>query len=1313
MAAAQWKRARSTPVVVGAALAALIIWYFWMHTSFLQDAALDVHGRLVGISHSVPSFGVREDHGPVRLDPRFDTRAPPQERFYEMNVTRKHIAPDGIPRVMYAINDNFPGPTIEANVGDTVVVVLRNHIDDDFTFRTDLMTSRFQHVHPPGYDRKVLIHWHGLSMRDTQVMDGGGGFTSCPLQPGQEFTYRFKLHPEDVGTHWYHSHSGMSRADGLWGMLVVHARQDESLLLKQYAPRVAQNVSLEWDEEVPVAIGDHFHKPGPEFMAWYVSKWSMQGAEPVPDNGLFNGRNRFSCEHSRMVDVPCPADRFGKEVVGDHQHFRLRDDKRYRLRIVNVGAISDMVFSVDGHTLTVIEADGTLVEPITVHRVPIAPGQRYSVLLNRVETEDGAMPSRVWMRAEMAPECFQYANPHLDYTTRAVLSYSPGDKVAGQGGWFAPLRMRMRGARGRLAARTTAIRESRGLVNVLPQTRPWSANIKDAEVPEEACHDLETGYLLPLVPDPAPELDFEAGDQRVIVYVTVPKLERWGVVPMSYMNSSTWRPEGGFTGKPPLLHRISHANTSTAREWEETGVVNREWELVASPHPSRPVTIELIVNNRDDSPHPFHLHGHKFWVLDSYEIDMKYGGYGDWDGEESKMDVRRVMKRDTVVVPMRGYMRLRWRADNPGVWAFHCHMLVHLASGMAMSFVEMPEVLQATALVQLLWLSLVAAAAAAAAAAEGLKQIEHIVLFMQENRAFDHYFGTMAGVRGFKDANVALSGSNVFRQRVDGSILFGGPPLGVDVLEPFYLNHAGGDWRERTQCMVAGTNKWEPNHEAWHNGAGDQWALKNSPYSIGYLRREDLPVHFALAEGFVVGDAYHEGIISGTNPNRVIWLSGTMNPDGDPRQVGGPLVENSNTPQCGTSATGEPINCMPLRWKTVPERLEEAGISWQIYQDNNSYIDNPLVFWEQYQKSGKDTRLAEGALRFLGLERFLADARRGALPEVSYVVGHQYLTEHPPFTVADGAWLQREVANAVMQSPKYNSTVLIVSYDETGGWADHVMAPHAPQGTAREWMVDPYNAALGEQPIGPGFRVPFYIVSPWTRRGGVFTEVASHESQVLFLEEWARARGKDFHVQEMNPWRRAHMSTLVNAFDFERPDYSAVALPAVQAPSRDAQGRYNGAIACLARFLGFVLPPIPYGRQGRVQVERGRKRMRGELTEGRYIEITHAGGALGVRNGTLRAGEGEGELFVVHWRGRAPGDQRFYMTTARGEYVTRALGLGGEEAAVEVTIATLGGARGYTVTEEGTGRQLRVEGDGGVSWATHGEGSVFELISVT
>ena len=117
-----------------------------------------------------------------------------------------------------------------------------------------------------------------------------------------------------------------------------------------------------------------------------------------------------------------------------------------------------------------------------------------------------------------------------------------------------------------------------------------------------------------------------------------------------------------------------------------------------------------------------------------------------------------------------------------------------------------------------------------------------------------------------------------------------------------------------------------------------------------------------------------------------------------------------------------------------------------------------------------------------------------------------------------------------MTGKNWNQTAMFVSYDETGGWADHVMAPHAPKDTPGEWIQDPFDTSLGLQPTGPGFRVPFYIVLPFTRNGGVFTEHAAHESQILFLEEWSKAIGKSFQSKEMNVWRRQQLSNLVNAF---------------------------------------------------------------------------------------------------------------------------------------------------------------------------------------
>ena len=571
---------------------------------------------------------------------------------------------------------------------------------------------------------------------------------------------------------------------------------------------------------------------------------------------------------------------------------------------------------------------------------------------------------------------------------------------------------------------------------------------------------------------------------------------------------------------------------------------------------------------------------------------------------------------------------------------------------------------------------------------EGLKNIKHIVLFMQENRAFDHYFGTMRGVRGFQDPNVHISkntNKTVWHQPVDGitpvdGVLLGPlPPPHVKEMLPFYLAWQGREWANRTQCMLAGTNEWQTNHDAWNHGEIDNWARKNTPFSLGYYKREDVPVHFALADNFVVGDSYYESVISSTYPNRVTWWTGTINAPGsetggDGHNLGGPTYDNHFLPGCSRTAEGGPMSCTPMRWKTVPEYMQEAGISWQVYQDLDNLGDDPLILFEQYGDSSKKKgELAHRGLASVGLKKFFHDAREGTLPEVSYLVAPSDLAEHPPFPPQDGGWLQRKVAHAVMNGKGWNNTVLMISYDETGGFADHVMSPHAPKDEPGEWVTDPYDKKKGKSPTGPGFRLPFYILSPWTRNGGVFTEHSAHESQILFLEEWAKATGRPFKSKEMNRWRREQMSNLVNAFDFSKHDTSAPDLPVTPQASRDPlTGTYNGVVTCLARYAGFVLPKIPYGKQSLKElqsVEKGYKPMRGTPTEGRHVAFESGKYALTKRGNKVVAGKktpqhnNRDQLFVLHAVGSAPRDLRFRISTSTfqdgktGQYITQQLGL--------------------------------------------------------
>ncbi|PNY26830.1 Non-hemolytic phospholipase C [Tolypocladium capitatum] len=552
--------------------------------------------------------------------------------------------------------------------------------------------------------------------------------------------------------------------------------------------------------------------------------------------------------------------------------------------------------------------------------------------------------------------------------------------------------------------------------------------------------------------------------------------------------------------------------------------------------------------------------------------------------------------------------------------------------------------------------------------AESLEDIKHIVLFMQENRAFDHYYGTMAGVRGFADPNVQVNpdGRSVFEQPISPA------QNGVDILKPWHLNYLGGEWVNATQCMGAGDNGWGTMHAAYNGGLGNNWNVADGGYSMGYYTRADLPTHFDIVEGWTILDMSTQSLLAATDPNRIHWMSGSTNIPGSPSNPdgkGGMIIDNSATPGCERPG----LNCFPFVWKTFPEYLEEAGVSWQVWQDFDNFEDNMLAYFEQYQLAPKGSALRQKGNSYPGLNAFFDRAANGTLPQVSWIVGPQELAEHPPNMPIDGAWLQKKVVDAITNSPAYNETVLIISYDEQGGWADHVVPDVPDRDTPGEWMQDPYNQ-FGYVPVGPGWRTPRYIISPWTRGGYVFTERADHSSDILFVEQWAAANGySGVYSNELTQWRRDHMSNLVNAFDFNNPDYSIPPItqartpePLPNEPSRytgnltlgSLTGPWVGPARCLSDYKA-PNPPIPYGRANANQilsqlVEEGFKPVRGQLTEGRYLTFEIFGNALtnidGCFVGISRSTERHEDIrqrWVIHAAGGSSND--FFIQSAQDE----------------------------------------------------------------
>jgi phospholipase C len=437
-----------------------------------------------------------------------------------------------------------------------------------------------------------------------------------------------------------------------------------------------------------------------------------------------------------------------------------------------------------------------------------------------------------------------------------------------------------------------------------------------------------------------------------------------------------------------------------------------------------------------------------------------------------------------------------------------------------------------------------------------IQDVEHVVIMMQENRSFDHYFGTMRGVRGFGDPRPALlpSGKSVWHQplatvKTKRYHDRGLPPQAEQVL-PFYINP------QQTTEFQAGTDHgWSSGHLAWNHGRWNEWVnQKQDVLTMGYLRRQDISFHYALADAFTVCDSYFCSVHANTAPNRIYLWSGTID-------AANAYGKTKNGP-----GMGERPKTNGYTWTTYPERLEQAGVSWKLYQGGSgepgtpkdNYTDNSLEFFAQYHvKEGADSRgpLVRKGVMNNTLRRFREDVDKGRLPQVSWVVAPYKYSEHPEASPSDGAHYISLVLDALTSNPEvWSKTVFLINYDENDGLFDHIVPPMPPssleagkngmvsedlRASLRDEFVDmtqlpherrpviPDADPGGLQPIGLGPRVPLLVISPWSTGGWVCSQVFDHTSVLQFLE-------KRFGVMESNisQWRRAVCGDLTAAFDF-------------------------------------------------------------------------------------------------------------------------------------------------------------------------------------
>ncbi len=429
-----------------------------------------------------------------------------------------------------------------------------------------------------------------------------------------------------------------------------------------------------------------------------------------------------------------------------------------------------------------------------------------------------------------------------------------------------------------------------------------------------------------------------------------------------------------------------------------------------------------------------------------------------------------------------------------------------------------------------------------------IADVEHVVILMQENRSFDHYFGTLKGVRGFGDRfpipvpdAPGIANKTVWFQSNGAA----GP--GPAVIAPFRLDTRASF----AQIRISETPHTWPNAQgAWDDGRMQAWPQLKTERSMAYYTRDDLPFQFALAEAFTLCDAYHCSFLGGTNPNRMFQWTGTN----DPRGTGhGPVLTNDYDNLKHDPAGG-------YTWVTYAERLQAAGVRWQVYQNMaDNFTDNPMAGFRRYRDAVSGRPGALPALRDHGLatrdlDLLAEDVVRDRLPQVSWIVATAEGSEHPdPSSPTQGAAYTARVLEALTANPAvWSKTVLFVNFDENDGFFDHVPPPAPPSivsteptvlagastvDTAGEYHeilppgIDPARARPLHKPYGLGPRVPMYVVSPWSKGGWVSSEVFDHTSVLRFLE-------RRFGVAEPNisAWRRAVCGDMTSAFDFAARD---------------------------------------------------------------------------------------------------------------------------------------------------------------------------------
>ncbi len=375
--------------------------------------------------------------------------------------------------------------------------------------------------------------------------------------------------------------------------------------------------------------------------------------------------------------------------------------------------------------------------------------------------------------------------------------------------------------------------------------------------------------------------------------------------------------------------------------------------------------------------------------------------------------------------------------------------------------------------------------------AVGLEKIQHIVFIIKENRTFDHYFGTFPGANGATSGTISTG----------GMIKLGHAP---DIL-PRDIGHS---FSEAVQAINGGAmNQFDLIPGA--NVNGDYLAYTQ-------CTEADIPNYFAYARNFVLADAFFSSLTGPSFPNHLYTVGaqsgGAINNPAKSLGRWGCDAPSDSTVEVMDSHGAITKQYPCFDFQTLADVLEARGISWKYYSPGQG---QPGYVWSALNAISRIRLTPLWNRRVVPTEQFVDDALKGQLPAVSWVVVDEPLSEHPPASVCHGENWTVQQLNAIMQGPHWNFTAVFLTWDDFGGFYDHVPPP----------KVDGFG-------FGP--RVPLLIISPWAKRGYISHKVLEFSSILKFIET-------RFGMPPLTE-RDALSGDMLDSFDFTQPPLPALVL---------------------------------------------------------------------------------------------------------------------------------------------------------------------------